>query len=140
LWHAGSNPATSTLQQGIGELEMADKNVLDFAAKRTATGLYQSLHRVGDDTTKSQIEALLRDNLDSESYSIVERIFWICTDDALYDDDEFMAAVVRDCVAAGGPKDLQDEYGKPVERGQLSVDETFCGRCGEPLGDHPYGS
>lgn len=43
--------------------------------------LYTSLHRVGDDCTKSDIEEVLKDLLDPKTYELVLRVFHVATDE-----------------------------------------------------------
>jgi hypothetical protein len=50
--------------------------------------LYTSLHRVGDDPIKAEIEANLEELLDENSLRIVRAVFQIYTDDKTYDELE----------------------------------------------------
>lgn len=49
--------------------------VIDLFTSNECPSLYQSLHHVGDDTTKSDIESSLKEVLDDDIYKLIKAIF-----------------------------------------------------------------
>jgi hypothetical protein len=62
-------------------LSKKDEKKIVRAAKKVEPGdLYRALHRVGDDSTKSEIETVLREMLEPETLKRVIAVFKIATE------------------------------------------------------------